>query len=110
MEIGKTVEFINRDRHTIQITRVSELEFMMKGVDMNYMRTSVSNNGELIMFDPSGGPYTSAKYGEQPGTNMGYYHKDWDMFIVEKIEFQKDKPDVLLSCSYMKPIYWEKIK
>ena len=110
MEIGKTVEFTNRDRHVIQITRISELEFMMKGINMSYMRTSTSNDGNVIMFDPSGGPYTTAKTGNQPGTDMGYYHKDWNLFIVEKIEFQKDKPDVLLSCIYAKPIYWQKIK
>jgi hypothetical protein len=110
MEIGKSVIFTNRAGVKMTITRISELQFMMKGIDTSFMRTSTDNEGKLVMFDPPGGPYTTAEAGHQPGTNLGYYDQSWKHFVVERIEFQGDKPDALLTCKYTKPIVWEKIK
>jgi hypothetical protein len=94
----------------MSITRISETEFTMSGIDMSFMRTSTDSEGKTIMFDPPGGPYTTAQTGSQPGTDLGYYDEEWKYFIVEKIEFQQMKPEALLTCIYTKPIEWEQVK
>jgi len=94
----------------MRITRISELQFMMEGIDMSYMRTSTTDDGRTVMFDPPGGPYTTAESGDQPGTDLVYYDPSWKHFVVERIEFQEDKPNALLTCKYTKPIVWEKVK
>jgi hypothetical protein len=108
--IGKWVLFSNRIGTKMSITRISEAEFIMSGIDMSYMRTSLNEDRETIMFDPPGGPYTTAQSGSQPGTDLGYYDEEWKYFVVEKIEFQQMKPEALLTCIYTKPIDWETLE
>jgi hypothetical protein len=109
-DIGKLVLFTNRIGTKMQIKRMTQTEFMMSGIDMSFMRTSQNEDGKIIMFDPHGGPYTTAQSGLQPGTDLGYYDEGWKYFVVEKIEFQHMKPEALLTCIYTKPIDWEQVK
>ena len=102
--------FRNRTGTRMQIKRISQTEFMMSGIDMSFMRTSLNEDGKIIMFDPPGGPYTTSQTDLQPGTDLGYYDEEWKHFIVEKIEFQQMKPEALLTCIYTKPIDWEQVQ
>jgi hypothetical protein len=103
----KEVTDRNRDGDIIRVKRISLNEFIMSGYSPSFYRTSRTDDNRVIMFDPSGGPYTTAKHGEQPGTDMGYYHDEWKNLIVESIEFLED--GVKLTCTYDKKITWEQI-
>lgn len=111
MEIGKSVLYTNRAGVDIRIIRISELQFMMEGLDTKFMRISRDEEGSIIMFDPPGGPYTTARFGNQQGTSMEYYDQSWKYLVVERIKSQEDKPGaVLLTCIYTKPIEWIEIE
>jgi hypothetical protein len=111
MGIGKAVTFTNRSRVSILIVRKSELEFEMEGVDLSFMRVSRDDDGNILMFDPSGGPYTTCEAGNSPGTDLGCYDEDWKYLVVTEIKFNHpDTGKIMLTCKYTKPIEWERIK
>jgi hypothetical protein len=105
----KEVVSPNRNGDKIKVVRISLNEFILTGYSPVFFRTSRSNENRTIMFDPSGGPYTTAKYGDQPGTDMGYYHEDWKDLVVEAIDIQEDG-GIKLTCSYDGKITWEQIE
>jgi hypothetical protein len=112
MEGGKINRHTHRNRYgeDIVISKVGDTDFIMSRIPMDFMRTSVNEKNEVIMFDPSGGPYITAEHGDQPGVDMGWFEPEWKHFIIEKIEFDLIGKSAKLKCKYMKPIYWEQIK
>lgn len=103
----KEYNFTNRDNDKISIKKISINEFIMSGYSPSFYRTSRSDDNKVIMFDPSGGPYTTARYGEQPGTDMGHYVNEWKDLVVDSIEFLEE--GVKLTCIYTAKIIWEQI-
>ena len=106
MDIKKS-SHVNRDSDTIVVERISLTEFIMSGYSKDFYRTSVTDDNKLIMFDPPGGPYTTAKHGDQPGTDMGYYETEWKDLVVESMEFVEN--GIKLTCIYTGQIIWEQI-
>lgn len=105
----KEVIHENRMGDEIKVERISLNEFILTGYSPVFFRTSRSEENKTIMFDPSGGPYTTAKYKEQPGTDMGYYHEDWKDLIVETIDIQEDG-GIKLTCTYDGKITWKQLE
>ena len=99
---------INRYSDPIVVERISLTEFIMSGYSADFYRTSVTDDNKLIMFDPAGGPYTTAKHGDQPGTDMGYYETEWKGFIIESMEFVEN--GIKLTCFYETKVEWDELK
>jgi hypothetical protein len=98
---------LNRHSDTIVVERISLTEFIMSGYS-DFYRTSVTDDNKLIMFDPPGGPYTTAKHGNQPGADMGYYETEWKGFIIESMEFVEG--GIKLTCFYETKVVWDELK
>jgi hypothetical protein len=107
-DIIKESEFVNRHSDRILVKRISLTEFIMSGYSKDFYRTSVTDDNTLIMFDPPGGPYTTAKHGAQPGTDMGYYEEEWKGLVVETMNFVED--GIKLTCFYETKVDWIDIK
>lgn len=109
-DIKKTVTFINRLGKECYITRTGLAEFVMKDVDTFFMRLSKLDDGTIIMFDPSGGPYVGIRYQDYKGTNMGIFDDEWDGLFVESISWESE--EIFLTCLYESPnpIEWVDIK
>lgn len=101
---------MNRYGVNIKITRIGLLEFLMEYIDMFFMRTSVTDDDRIIMFDPSGGPYMTAEHGNQPGTDMGYFLDEWKGLIVGDIKWGEKEGSVILSCYSENPVEWVDVK
>jgi len=111
MGIGKAITYINRSGVSILIVRKSELEFEMEGMDTSFMRITKDDDGNILMFDPVGGPYTTCEAGGFRGTDLGHYDSDWKYLVIEKIRFNHPVIDkITLTCKYTKPIEWKEIK
>lgn len=106
---GSIVTFTNRMGTEITITKIGSDEFIMSGLEFDFMRYS-KNGDEIVMFDPPGGPFITAECGNQPGTNMRYFDPAWKDFVIEKIEIDYDQKIARLRCIYAKPIQWETVK
>ena len=104
----KKSSHINRDSDTIVVERISLTEFIMSGYSSDFYRTSRTDDNKLIMFDPPGGPYTTVKHENQPGTDMGYYETEWKGFIVEAMEVVGK--GIKLTCFYETKVEWEELK
>lgn len=108
MAIKKSIH-INRYSEEITVERISLTEFIMSGYSKDFYRTSIArDNTTLIMFDPAGGPYTTAKHGAQPGTDMGYYEEEWKGLVVETMNFMED--GIKLTCFYETKVEWDQLK
>ena len=107
MDIKKS-SHVNRDSDTIVVERISLTEFIMSGYSDTFYRTSVTEDNKLIMFDPPGGPYTTARYENQPGTDMGYYETEWKGLIIESMEFVEG--GIKLTCFYETKVVWDELK
>ena len=103
----KRSSYVNRHSDTIVVERISLTEFIMSGYS-DFYRTSVTDDNKLIMFDPPGGPYTTAKHGNQPGADMGYYETEWKGFIIESMEFVEG--GIKLTCFYETKVEWDELK
>jgi hypothetical protein len=103
-------QFENRHGKDMTVARMGLLEFVMGGIDMFYMRYSKSDDGNLIMFDPSGGPYITAEHGNHPGTNMGFFREEWKDLIIESIEWGIEEGTAILKCYSKRPVEWVDIK
>lgn len=103
----KRSSYVNRHSDTIVVERISLTEFIMSGYT-DFYRTSVTDDNKLVMFDPPGGPYTTAKHGNQPGTDMGYYETEWKGFIIESMEFVEG--GIKLTCFYETKVVWDELK
>ena len=99
----------NRQGHVIKVTRKDILEFLIEDMDTAFMRTSVSDTGDLVMVDPSGGPYITAEHGNQPGMPMSYFDLDWDGLIIQKMYWHSDN-SLSIECYCDKPVEWNQIK
>lgn len=112
MERDKVDRHTHRNRYgeDIVISKVGDTEFIMSNISTFFMRTSVNEQNEIIMFDPSGGPYITAEHGNQPGVDMGWFEPEWKHFVIEKIELDTEKKTARLKCKYTKPIEWEAVK
>jgi hypothetical protein len=106
MDIKKS-SHLNRHSDTIVVERISLTEFIMSGYS-DFYRTSHTDDNKLIMFDPPGGPYTTAKHGNQPGADMGYYEEEWKGLVVETMNFVED--GIKLTCFYETKVDWIDIK
>ena len=104
----KRSSHINRYSDDIVVERISLTEFIMSGYSDTFYRTSVTEDNKLIMFDPPGGPYTTARYENQPGTDMGYYETEWKGFIIESMEFVEG--GIKLTCFYETKVVWDELK
>ena len=100
----------NRHGSEIQIIKTGDVDFAMHNVPMDFMRTSRNEYNEVIMFDPPGGPYIAAEFGDQPGFDMGWFDPEWKHLVIEKIDLDLEKESARLKCKYTKPIEWEKVK
>ena len=109
-DIREITTHMNRYGNNIKITRIDLLEFLIEDLDVFFMRTSKTDDGRTIMFDPSGGPYVTAEYGDQPGTNMGYFHEEWDGLVVGDIKWGEKEGSVTLFCYSENPIEWVEVK
>lgn len=107
-DIIKEHTYSNRHSNKILVNRISLTEFIMSGYSDVFYRTSVTEDGKLVMFDPPGGPYTTAKYQDWPGTNMGIYDEEWEGLIVESMEFTEE--GVKLTCFYETKVEWIDLK
>lgn len=103
-------EFNNRYGNSMTLFRKDLLEFIMGGVDTFYMRFSKTDDGKLIMFDPAGGPFITAEYENQPGTNMGSFREEWEDLIVESIELRSEEKMAILKCYSKRPVEWVDVK
>ena len=99
----------NRHGHVIKVTRKDILEFLIEDMDTSFMRTSVSDAGDLVMVDPAGGPYITAEHGDQPGMLMSYFDLDWGDLIIEKMYWNPDN-SLTIKCYTIIPVEWEQIK
>jgi hypothetical protein len=104
----KRSSHVNRYSDEIVVERISLTEFIMSGYSSDFYRTSVTDDNKLIMFDPPGGPYTTAKHGAQPGTDMGYYEEEWKGLVIESMEFVE--AGIKLTCFYETKVDWIQIK
>ena len=104
----KRSSHVNRHSDTIVVERISLTEFIMSGYSSDFYRTSRTDDNKLIMFDPPGGPYTTAKYDGQQGADMGYYETEWKGLIVEAMEFVEQ--GIKLTCFYETKVEWVKLK
>jgi hypothetical protein len=104
----KRSSHVNRHSDTIVVERISLTEFIMSGYSPDFYRTSRTDDNKLIMFDPPGGPYTTAKYDGQPGADMGYYETEWKGLIVEAMEFVEQ--GIKLTCFYETKVVWDELK
>lgn len=99
----------NRQGHVIKVTRKDILEFLIEDMDTAFMRTSLSDTGDLVMVDPAGGPYITAEHGNQPGMPMSYFDLDWDGLIIQKMYWNSDN-SLSIECYCDKPVEWNQIK
>jgi hypothetical protein len=99
----------NRQGHVIKVTRKGILEFLIEDMDTSFMRTSVSDTGDLVMVDPAGGPYIAAEHGDQPGMQMSYFDLDWGDLFIQKMYWNPDN-SLSIECYCDKPVEWKKIK
>jgi len=106
MNIKESI-YINRHSDKIVVERISLTGFIMSGYS-DFYRTSVTDDNKLIMFDPPGGPYTTAKHENQPGADMGYYETEWEGLIVEAMEFVEG--GIKLTCFYETKVVWDELK
>lgn len=100
--------YINRHSDTIIVERISINEFIISGYSADFYRTSATDEGKIIMFDPPGGPYTTAKHELQSGTDMGFYETEWKDLVVEEMEFVES--GIKLRCFYETKVVWEELK
>jgi hypothetical protein len=107
MNIKKS-SHINRCSDEIVVERISLTKFIMSGYSADFYRTSVTDDNKIIMFDPPGGPYTTAKHGGQPGTDMGYHEEEWKGLVVEQMDFVEK--GIKLTCYYETKVEWEELK
>ena len=107
-DIKKIVEYKNRYGDVLEFSRISESEFMVHDIPSFFARRSMTDSGEIVMYDPSGGPYLGAEIGGHSGTNMGYYDGEWEGLIVYKIEILENNT-VKLYC-HGGNIEWDIIK
>jgi hypothetical protein len=106
MNIKESIH-LNRHSDEIKVKRISLTEFIMSGYS-DFYRTSVTDDNKLIMFDPPGGPYTTAEHGNQPGADMGYYESEWEGLVVEAMEFVEQ--GIKLTCFYKTKVEWDGLK
>jgi hypothetical protein len=104
----KRSSHVNRHSDTIVVERISLTEFIMSGYSADFYRTSVTDDNKIIMFDPPGGPYTTAKHDCQPGTDMVFYEEEWKGLVVEQIDFVEK--GIKLTCYYETKVEWEELK
>ncbi len=104
----KRSSHINRYSDNIVVEKISLTEFIMSGYSKDFYRTSVGDDNKIVMFDPPGGPFMTAEYKNQPGTDMGYFEEEWKGFIVEAIDFIGDS--VKLTCFYETKVEWDQLK
>lgn len=104
----KRSSHINRYSDNIVVERISLTEFIMSGYSKDFYRTSVGEDNKIIMFDPPGGPFMTAKYENQPGTDMEYFEEEWKGFVVEAMDFTED--GVKLTCFYETKVEWDQLK
>jgi len=104
----KRSSYVNRHSDTIVVERISLTEFIMSGYSPDFYRTSITDDNKLIMFDPPGGPYTTAEHGNQPGADMGYYESEWEGLVVEAMEFVEQ--GIKLTCFYKTKVVWDELK
>jgi hypothetical protein len=105
----RSVFDVNRQGHVIKVTRKGILEFLIEDMDTSFMRTSVSDTGDLVMVDPSGGPYIAAEHGDQPGMHMSYFDLDWGDLFIQKMYWNPDN-SLSIECYCDKHVEWKKIK
>ena len=112
MEIGKIdrISFKNRYENELEIIKTGDVEFKILKLPMDFMRTSLTGQGEVIMFDPPGGPFITANHNNQPGVDMGWFNPEWKYFVIEKIDLDYKRKTARLTCIYTKPIDWIGIK
>jgi len=110
IDIKKTVSFKNRHGKEILISRTGLNEFRMRGIDTFFMRTSTTDDGKLIMFDPSGGPYMTAEHNDSPGIDMGFFDIEWEGLRVESMTWGEISGEVILKCYSEKPVDWVEVK
>jgi hypothetical protein len=114
---------INRYGDKIEFTRISELEFIMKGPDANngFLRVSRNSEGDLIMLDPPGGPMIMATpglfwsgegeiYEKKMSNNMGDFEKEWEDLIIVGIEWKEEIKIKCLPIFSFDKLEWKKIK
>lgn len=75
----KQVTIINRYADRITFTQEGNT-VVMSGYEGDYLRSSRDSNGQVLMVDPSGGPYVAV------GDDLNEYFRDKVSRIVESIE------------------------
>lgn len=108
IDINKVVEFKNRYGTVLEFKRTSISEFLVSNIPNFFARRSMTESGETVMYDPSGGPYIGAEIDGHPGTDMGYYDDEWKGLIVNNIEILEGD-QIILRC-YGVPVEWDQIK
>lgn len=77
--------YYNRYNDKIIIDKISDGVYEMI-MDLQFCRCGYDDNDNIIMVDPSGGPYISVD-----NFDMNYFNKEWKDDVVSEIVIEKDK-------------------